>query len=807
MEASVALKNRNRELDTGTTAELSDRVKKLKEAVILEPVKQSAERLKAIVEVWRETEGQPGVIRSAKVLDRYLRGMTLYIDENPIVGSQTKHRKGAQAYPEWTSHWLQATVNTSGGDSTLDPEDVSALTEAQDYFLTRCVRHHAREAFMHRHPDIDLDSMEAKSFLMICHPVQQPVGGTNPDYGKVLNKGLEGIIQEARDELAKLFPGYRSDFKRIQFLEAAIISCEAVIAWAERYAALATEMAAKAKKPARKKELLEIAEICRRVPAKPARSFKEAIQALWLVHTAVSIEASQIGHSPGRFCQYMYPFYKMSKDRGEITDEEVIELIQLLFVKFSEIQRLQPPMLWKGVQQHLGQNLNVGGLNRDGTDATNELDFLVVEAATRVRLIQPSLSLLWHNKLSPEFLHACVELLKTGIGQPAIFSCDVAIHRLMDRYHVSMEDARDHTAVACVDVVLSHAQSNVWEGLFNMGKLLELSLNNGRDPMTGAQVGLKTGEPEDFKSYEDVERAYRKQLAHFMPLHREHNLTGLNCSLEIAPTPFCSALIDDCIKRGREINDDGARFGLADGSTPIGMIDVANSLAAIKKVVFEDKRLTMPQLMEALSSNFEGHENAYRLLNNAPKFGNDDPYVDLIAKSCYDWFFEEHQKINSHLNTDIVRPYALSVTMHFLLGSVVGALPGGRKARTPYADGSISAYPGTDVNGPTALLQSIVKSTDPIKWATHLLNMKFLPNGLATREGERKFLDLIKTYMDMGGYHIQFNVVNLETLRAAQKNPEKYRDLVVRVAGFSAFFVDLTPEMQEEVIKRTEYSL
>lgn len=805
MDASVALIKRKSEPDT--KAGLSDRVKKLKEAVILEPVRQSAERLKAILEVWRETEGQPAIIRSAKVFDRYLRGMTLYIDENPIVGSQTKYRKGAQAYPEWSSHTLLATdAMTSGGELKFEPEDAAVLKDAHGYFLTRSVKHHARKSFDHRHPDFNLDIVEMQSLLFLSHPNQQPIGGANPDYGKVLNKGLEGVIAEAREELAKLFPGYLADFKRIHFLEAVIISCEAVIAWAERYADLATEMATREKNRARKKELIEVAAICRRVPAKSARSFKEAVQSLWLIHAAISIEASQIGHSPGRFCQYMYPFYKASKERGEITYEEAIELIQLLFIKFSEIQRLQPPMIWKGVQQHVGQNLNVGGLNRDGTDATNELDFLVVDAATRVRLIQPSLSLLWHNQLSPEFLHACVELIKTGIGQPAIFSCDVAIHRLMDRYHVSIEDARDFTVVACVDTVLSHAQSNVWEGLFNMGKLLELALNNGRDPMTGKQVGLQTGEAKDFKCYEDVEKAFKAQLAYFMPLHREHNLTGLNYGIEIAPTPFCSALIDDCIKRGREVNDDGARFGLADGSTPVGMIDVANSLAAIRKVVFDDKRLTMQQVMEAITANFEGHENTYRLLNNAPKFGNDDPYVDTIAKSCYDWFYVEHQKTNSHLNTDIIRPYALSVTMHFLLGSVVGALPGGRKARTPYADGSISAYPGTDVNGPTALLQSVTKATDPIKWATHLLNMKFLPNGLATREGERKFLDLTKTYMDMGGYHIQFNVVNLDTLKTAQRHPEKYRDLVVRVAGFSAFFVDLTPEMQEEVIKRTEYT-
>ena len=787
---------------------LSDRVKRLKDSLLTQQARLSGERMRFLLDTWRELEGHPAVIRSARVLDRYLRGMTIYIDENPIVGSLTKYRYGCQPYPEWgLAAFQQLQQVSAGGAIAVDPEDEPLIRETVDYFSTRCLNYQSLQDAARRHPEVDFNALRAAQ-MWIEHPCWEPIGGTNVDYGKALNIGLEGVIKEAKAEIAKLYPGYLSDFRRVNFLEAVIIVCEAVIAWAERYAELAADMAGKEDDLQRKQELEEIAQICRQVPAKPARSFREAIQSMWFVHLAATIEAHQIGWSPGRFCQYMYPFFKMSRDQGQVSREEAIELLELLFIKFTEIQRHTTATFFQGVQLHQGQNLNIGGLTPEGNDATNEVDFLVVEAYKRLRLIQPSLTLLWHNKLSPEFLNACVDLVKTGVGQPAFVNCDQAILRLMNHHGMKLEEAREFSVIACVDAVASHATDNIWESCFNMTKLLELALNNGKDPLTGVQIGIQTGEAKDFNTYEKLHQALRKQLQYLLPLLRERDLVGLNLATEIIPVPFASALVDDCIKRGKDLLDGGARFSTGDGANALGIIDLANSLAATKKLVFDDKKLTMLQLLDALRANFEGdkHQKVQRLLLQAPKYGNDDEYVDAIAKEWYDIFCEEHNRFKTHLGEDSIMPYALSVSLHFSMGRVVGALPSGRKAFTALADGSISAVPGTDRTGPTALLNSAVRVLDPIKYATTLLNMKFHPSVLQTREGVAKFLNMITTYMNNGGYHVQFNVVKPETLREAQAHPEDYRGLVVRVAGYSAFFVGLSPEMQEEIIKRTEYS-
>ncbi|MFA4836742.1 MAG: pyruvate formate lyase family protein, partial [Dehalococcoidia bacterium] len=719
---------------------LSDRVKRLKDSLLKEPVRLSCERIRAVLDAWRECEGYPTVIRSAKVVDKHLRGMTLYIDENPIVGSLTKYRNGVNPYPEWAIAVFQEQLafSTSGAGLGVDDADVPLIKECVDYFSTRCLNVQTLQTARRRHPEIPYDDIR-NALLWIEQPCWEPMGGTNVDFEKVLKIGLEGVINEAKAESAKLFPGYLEHFRKKHFLDAVVIVCEAVIAWANRYADLAANMATKENDPKRKRELEEIARICRQVPAKPAKTFQEAIQSMWLIHLATTMEAHQIGWSPGRFCQYMYPFYKMSKDKG-MTQEEALELLELLFIKFTETQRHCRAVIFQGVQLHQGQNVNIGGLTADGEDATNELDFLVVEAYKRARLIQPSLTLLWHNKMSPEFLNAIVELLKTGLGQPAFVNCDVAILRLLSKQGkngITLQEARAFNVIACVDAIASHATDNMWETPFNMCKMLELALHNGKDPRTGKQLGPKTGDGKDFRTYEELHQAVRKQLEYFLPAFREVNMTGMNYATEMHPMPLASALIDDCIKRGKPLIEGGARYSTGDGACPLGMVDFGNSLTAIKKVVFDDKKLTMSQLMDALQANFkdDGHADAQRLLLQAPKYGNDDDYADSIVKYWYDAFAEIHNKIKTHLEDDIIHPYALSVSLHLMYGAVVGALPSGRKANIALTDGVISATPGTDRSGPTALLNSAVKVLDPQKYATTLLNMKFHPLVLNTREG------------------------------------------------------------------------
>ncbi|MFA4835165.1 MAG: pyruvate formate lyase family protein [Dehalococcoidia bacterium] len=710
-------------IGTEADALLSDRVKRLKDSLLTQQVRLSCERVRALLDAWKESEGYPAVIRSARVLDKYLRGMTLYIDENSIVGSLTKYRNGVNPYPEWAAAVLKEGVQHSaaGAGVKIDPADIPLIDECVDYFSTRCLNYQALQAYRRRHPEIPTDDLRT-ALLWIEHPAWEPIGGTTVDFGKVLNIGLEGVIEEAKAELAKLFPGYLSDFRRKHFLDAVIIVCEAVIAWAERYADLAADMAAKEKDLQRKRELEETARICRRVPAKPATSFREALQSFWVIHLATTMEAHQIGFSPGRFCQYMYPFYKMSKDQG-MSREEALELLELLFIKFTETQRYCHAIHFQGTQLHQGQNLNIGGLTAEGEDATNEVDFLVVEAYKRARLIQPSLTLLWHNKLSPEFMNAVLDLCKTGLGQPAFVNCDVSILRLLNKHGkngMTLQEARAFNVIACVDAVAAHAADNVWETPINMPKILEVTLNNGKDPRTGLQLGPKSREAKDFRTYEELNQALRKQLEFYLPAFREVNLTCMNYATEMHPMPLTSALIDDCIKRGKALIDGGARYPTGDGACPVGMIDLANSLAAIKKIVFEDKKLTMQQVMDALRANFkdDGHLEVQHLLLQAPKYGNDDDYADSIAKEWYDFFCEVHNRTKTHLGEDSIMPYALSVSVHLLFGAVVGALPSGRKAFVALTDGVISATPGTDRSGPTALLNSAVKVLDPQKYAT-----------------------------------------------------------------------------------------
>jgi formate C-acetyltransferase len=498
----------------------------------------------------------------------------------------------------------------------------------------------------------------------------------------------------------------------------------------------------------------------------------------------------------------MYPFYQKDRDDGKLTDEEVIELLQFFFIKLNGLAQVLPPHGFAWSQSRLGLHLCLGGLTADGDDATNDLDWLVLEAQRRLQLPEPLVDLLYHDKLSQDFLLKCVDLIKTGIGQPAVHNVVKAVERHLYHEHMPLEEARDFSILGCVQTWRAGYAIATWEGAFNIAKMVELALNNGRDPLTGIRLGPETGEVELFQSYDEFYEAVTRQMRYFIPLQRQIGRTAWNIERDL-PIPFASALTRDCVERGKDVKDGGARYNQANGMTFVAGIDAANSLAAVKKLVFEEKKITMKQLKEALAANFEGYEDIWRMCMEAPKYGNDVDYVDSIAKQLYEVCYNEHQKFPDFLGRP-VKPEAYSVTTHFATGRFTGALPYGRKARVPLTDASVSASPGTDTNGPTALVRSAVRVIDTAKWGGNHLNMKFHPTVLGTVEGAKKLLSLIKTYFDLGGFHVQFNCVSSETLRRAQLHPEDYRELVVRVAGFSAFFIHLDREVQDEIIKRTE---
>ncbi len=458
--------------------------------------------------------------------------------------------------------------------------------------------------------------------------------------------------------------------------------------------------------------------------------------------------------------------------------------------------------------QNLGAQIGIGGVDARGDDATNELDFLVLEAQRRAQLPEITLGLLYHDKMDEEFLTDCVDLIRTGIGQPAFYNNDVFVQRaLFDYPGISLEQARYVTPIGCLQQGLCGPMFYAGLGFMNSAKMLELALNNGKDPLKGIQLGPLTGDARTFKSYQELHDAVRRQFKFFVPLWLERMRIHFDNLSEITPMVFQSALVDGCLENGKDIFSGGARYNQSGGDF-VATVDLANSLAAIKKLVFDDKRITMAALIDALQANFEGEEGAkiQRMCLNSPKYGNEDPYAGDIVKEWYEILYQEHRKASRPYPTEnsAIVPQAYSNAMHFGMGLHMGALPNGRKARVALTDASVSAMPGTDTEGPTALMNSAASAIDCVKYGSNHLNMKFHPAMLKRPEGALKLLALIKTYMDRGGHHVQFNCVSAETLLDAQAHPEEHKNLVVRVAGFSAYFIHLPTGVQDEIIKRTE---
>jgi len=783
---------------------LSERVRREKEELLSAPPKLDTERLKFLLEVYRETEGEPEVIRRAKLFDRLCSEKTIFIDNNPLVGTLTRYKYGGYLVPEIGCLWLKKVDSVQlqrGGEVPLGEEERELIDEVVEYWKDRNIFSRTRRILLETR-GVDIGLLQKAGVATEATP-----GGfinAIPDYARPLNMGLKGIIAEVEAEKAKLDIGNFDDLNKLYFYDAALICLNAAIKLARRYASLAREMAERETDLERKRELERIAETCEWVPANPPRNFYEALQCLWFCILGSWIEAPVVLNAPPlRFPQYMYPFYRKDREEGRITDEEVIELLHFFFLKINGLAQVLPPHGKAFSSSRIGAQLSLGGLTPDGRDATNELDWLILEAQERIRLPEPLINVMYHDKLSEDFLHKCVDLIRTGIGQPAFQDVEKAMARHLYHDRVTPEEARNVCIAGCVQSVIPGLMYFHWEGFFNAAKTVELVLNNGRDPLTGAQVGLQTGEPESFETFEEFYDAVVRQLRYFIPVMRDIGRVAWNM-LRDFPVPFSSAALTyDCVRNGKDAADGGPRYGVGNGVSMVGVIDLANSLAAVKKLVFEDRKVTMRQLKEALAADFEGFEELHQMCLNAPKYGNDDDYVDSIARDIYRVCWEEHQRFPDFLGRP-VKPEAYSVIAHSATGRFTGALPSGRKARIALTDASVSAQPGTDRNGPTALIRSAVKVIDTVKYGANHFNMKFHPSALQGLEGARKFLQMIKTYFDLGGYHVQFNCVSSEVLRDAQLHPENYRDLIVRVAGFSAYFVTLDRLTQEEIIKRTE---
>jgi formate C-acetyltransferase len=612
------------------------------------------------------------------------------------------------------------------------------------------------------------------------------------------------LIRETRETVSRLdWKNDRQASAKNEELKAMEIAANAIILFAHRHADKLGELANGSVTGQRKKELLEMAAICRDVPAHAPRTFHEALQYYWFIHLGVITELNPWdSFNPGRLDQHLYPFYKQGLEDGSLTKESVTELLQAFWIKFNN--HPSPPKVGVTAQESNTYTdfclINLGGVKPDGSDGVNELTFLILDVIEEMRLLQPS-SMVQISEVNPDsFIHRAMKITKTGFGQPSYFNTDAIVKELTGQGK-SIEDARNGGASGCVEAGAFGTEAYILTGYFNLAKVLEITLHNGIDPLTGKMIGLETGPAENFKDFDELLDAYSRQLKHFIDIKIDGNNRIEKIFMEYMPVPFLSLLIDDCIHNGKDYNAGGARYNTS-YIQGVGLGSITDSLTALKYQVFDKKKISMNGMLKALSKNFVDFEELrFELIYNTPKYGNDDDYADVQAKSVFEYFYNA---VNGRPTErgGITRINLLPTTSHVYFGSVIQALPDGRKAGEPLSEG-ISPVQGADKKGPTAVLKSASK-LDHIRTGGTLLNQKFTPSFFEDADSIVKMTALIRSYFRMGGHHIQFNVVSAETLRDAQRHPEKYRDLIVRVAGYSDYFNDLGEDLQNEIIKRTE---
>ncbi len=782
------------------------RVNKLREKV-LAPPEICVERAQLMTESYKETESEPSILRRAKALQKILNEMTIGIDDGElIVGRTTSKSRGGAILPEVAWDWYLEEMDSL---STREWNRFAPLTEEEKAKMKECLPYWKGKAAY------DKFCATIPPEVLKLHHIIEEAGGhavnnihqghMSVDYEKVLTLGLNGIKQQVDAELAKLNLAYMKDFEKYQFLRAVNITLDAAIGLARRYALLARSMAKKKEKDARRRaELERIAQTCDWVPANPARNFYEAFQAMWFAYLVVMIEGWSYGIGFGRPDQFLYPYYKKDREEGRLTIDEARELIALFYIK---VNGSVVPMCLAAARCYGGHpltaNITIGGLTRDGRDGVNELSYLFLDAEKDLGLSAEDLIIRIHKNTPDAFVMKACEVAKALRGKLKFVSDETTIQQLLVDGK-PIEYARDYIIDGCNSPTVPGYSQDVPGGLFNLPLMLELALNNGVSRMTGMQIGPKTGDPRKFKSYDEVWNAYKKQVETLLPVLILFKNTDDQLYADFCQNPFQSALFHGCIEKGLDITAGGTAPYLSHANSLSAAPNVGDSLAAIKKAVFEDKKITMSRLIDALDKNFQGEDEILHILIGCPKFGNDDDYVDSIVNDVLVHGSIEASKYKG-IGGALTTVAAHIVTGDVPMGKVVGALPDGRKAGEPLSEGGISPYQGRNVNGPVATLRSVAK-LDHLK-LTHgsVLNMRFNPEALKDDTKMRKFASILRTFCETGGALVQFNIVSTDMLKDAQKHPEKYRDLLVRVATYSAYFVELSPELQNDIIARMEF--
>ena len=827
----------------------TDRIGRLVENLYKKMPEIEADRAVLLTESYRNTEGEPIILRRAKAFAHILENIPITIrDEELIVGSATQAPRGCQTFPEYSFEWLEAefdTVETRAADPFYISEQTkAALREVHEYWKGKTTS------------DLATSYMAPEALTAIAHNIfttgnyfYNGIGHVTVDYGKVLRVGYSGIIEETKAALAKLNFGDSDYAKRHHFLNAVIISCEAVIAYAKRYAKLADMMAEGCQDFERKAELRRIALNCERVPEFGARNFYEACQSFWFIQMLLQMESSGHSISPGRFDQYMNPYFEKDLKEGTITREFAQELMDCIWVKLNDLNKCRDAASAEGFAGYsLFQNLIAGGQDSNGIDATNDVSFMCINATMHVFLPAPSFSVRVWNGSPHEFLIRAAELTRTGIGLPAYYNDEVIIPALLSR-GVTLADARNYNIIGCVEPQ-APAKTDGWHdaAFFNMCRPLELVFTRGKD--AGEQIGPDTGEFKTMKTFDDFYNAYKTQMNYFIELLVNSDNAIDQAHADRCPLPFQSCMVEDCIGRGKSMQEGGAIYNFT-GPQGFGIANMADALYVIKTLVYEQKKYTLCDFADALENNYgkdmdahyaekvtknvvadivasgktvsrddvaaifaavsknpcsdaqkEKYDRMLADIDAVPKFGNDIEEVDAFAR---DVAYTYTRPMESYKNPRGGQYQAglYPVSANVPLGAQTGATPDGRLARTPVADG-VSPSAGRDICGPTAAANSVSKLDHFIASNGTLFNMKFHPTALAGRHGLENFVSLVRGYFDQKGSHIQFNVVSRDTLRDAQAHPEKYKSLVVRVAGYSALFTTLSRSLQDDIIARTE---
>ena len=755
---------------------------------------------------YMETEGEPEVIRRAKALAKILENLPIYIDDDElIVGRSTSKERGGMLFPEIQWEYILKEIELfSSRDwdrcGSISDEEKKMVEDTLPYWKGKCTW----DRFNASMPPEIRRIHGGVFFLGTSSMSGVHYGHETIDYSRLLKKGLSGIKKEAQEKLESLDLTKPEDFKKYQFLQAVIITLDAAAAFAKRYADLASHLAAQAINMHRKKELDAIASICRRVPLNPAGSFHEALQSIWFTHIVIRNEGWGPGLGFGRLDQYLYPFYQKDLSDGIITRDTARELASLFLIKVNDLAFISSTV---NIETLAGfptmVSITLGGVTPGGKDAVNELSYLLLEADEQVALNVEEITIRVNSSNSDAFLMKALEVSKKLRGKFKFVSDNTIISLLLNEGR-PVEHARDYVLVGCFTPAVPSYSLDVTGGMVNAPMILELALNDGVSRVTGEQVGPATGDPRKFKSYDDVWDAFKRQVEFFVPKMVTARNIDTQLYAEFALCPFMSAFFKPCISNGKDLIAGGTAPNIRECFGFSGVPNIGDSLAAVKKVVFDDKLIDIAGLVKALDDNFKEKDRLLQALSKAPKFGNDIDYVDTIINDVISLLELELGKYKGLFGSKPA--VAISTgTGHLLMGTQVGATPEGRKAGEPFAEGGISPHQGRNTSGPTATLRSVSKLDHLKIRGGSVLNMKFNPDVFADEKKKVKFLSMLRTYCESGGYHVQFNIISGETLRDAQKHPENYKDLLVRVATYSAYFVELSPRMQDDIIARTEF--